>query len=237
MNPSYLAQIMIVEDEVEIRELMALHLLRQKYYVIECGSIEEARLKIKTEKIDLLILDWMLPGASGIDFVKELRQQNFKLPILMVTAKTEAEDIVQGLDQGADDYIQKPFALQVFLARVRTLLRRSLDLKAQQDSKSGAFTEISLYGLRMNLEKHEVFLDQNELHLTPSEFKLLWNLISNLGKVLTREKLIEQIQGEGVNVTGRTVDTHIFGLRKKLTHWGDHVETIRGVGYRVNEPG
>lgn len=221
------SQILVVEDEKEIRELMALHLLRQGYKVCESDSIEKARREMSGNKFDLMILDWMLPGASGVDFLQQVRQSKIPTRVLMVTAKADPQDIVEGLEKGADDYLTKPFDPIVFMARVKAILRRS-EGGTEVDSD-----QISMDGLSVNFATYEVKLNQEKLHLTPSEFKLLAIMLQNRGRVLTRDHLIENIQGEGINVVGRTIDTHVFGLRKKLKEWGDHIETIRGVGYRV----
>jgi Response regulators consisting of a CheY-like receiver domain and a winged-helix DNA-binding domain len=220
--------VLVVEDELEIRELMALHLLRQGYRVTECGSAEEALQELGKSKYHLVVLDWMLPGLSGVDILETVKQTNPTPSVLMVTAKTEPQDIVAGLEKGADDYMTKPFNPQIFLARVKALLRRTVKAPAE-DSKD--ISEIS--GLKVNFKTYEISFKDSPLHLTPSEFKLLGALIQSDGRVLTREQLIENIQGEGINVIGRTIDTHVFGLRKKLGDWGDNIETIRGVGYRV----
>lgn len=218
---------MIVEDEKEIRELVALHLLRQGYQIVEASSAEEALKLLTTQKFSIFILDWMLPGLGGVDIIPKIKAAHPQASVLMMTAKTEAQDIVEGLEKGADDYITKPFEPSVLMARVKALLRRSA---AMEEPISD---QIVLGSLDMNFVTYKIAVANEELHLTPSEFKLLTALVQNHGKVLTRESLIEQIQGEGVNVIGRTVDTHVFGLRKKLGIWGDNIETIRGVGYRV----
>ncbi len=215
----------VVEDEFEIRELMALHLSRQGYSVTESGSSEEAIEKMKTQKFDLLILDWMLPGMSGVEFLDRLKTLKLNPRVLMVTAKSEPQDIVFGLEKGADDYLTKPFDPSVFLARVKVLLRR----EGQSPTNPQHF---EWAGLKLNFDAYEVYLDGQQLHFTPSEYKLLATLIQCQGRVLTRDQLIERVQGEGISVTGRTVDTHIFGLRKKLGAWADHIDTIRGIGYR-----
>jgi len=175
---------------------------------------------------------------SGIELLKETSSQ-MRPPVLMVTAKSEAGDIVQGLEAGADDYITKPFEPNVFTARVKALLRRSVSLgrasserptEADKDSKSDL---MNMGKLVMNLATYEVSCGGEPLHLTPSEFKILATMGANQGRVLTRDQLIEVVQGEGISVTGRTIDTHVFGLRKKLGECSELIETIRGIGYRV----
>jgi two-component system phosphate regulon response regulator PhoB len=220
----------VVEDEQEIRELMALHLLRQGFKVTECPSAEDAVNELNQDSnYDVFVLDWMLPGMSGVDLIEKVKTKFPSSSVLMVTAKTEPQDVVQGLEKGADDYISKPFHPTVFIARVKALLRRAQAKKAPPVDSS----EYAMGGLRMNFKTYEISFKSEPLHLTPSEFKLLGSLVQNEGCVLTREQLIENIQGEGINVVGRTIDTHVFGLRKKLGDWGDRIETIRGVGYRV----
>lgn len=219
-------QVLVVEDEREIRELMALHLLRQGYRVKEFATAEDALRDPALEQASLIVLDWMLPGLSGIEVLQQVKRRDPAPSVLMVTAKTEPADIVEGLEKGADDYLAKPFEPGVFMARVKALLRR-----AQVGRAPAMRTTIG--NLSLNLDTYEVTLSGEKLHLTPSEFKLLTAMIHNRGKVLTRDRLIDQIQGEGVSVVGRTVDTHVFGLRKKLGEWADNIETIRGVGYRV----
>ncbi len=222
--------VLVVEDEREIRELMALHLLRQGFKVKECHSAEAAVQEWQKQKFQLFVLDWMLPGLSGVDIISAVKNEQPHASVLMVTAKTEPQDIVDGLERGADDYLTKPFDPSVFMARVKALLRRA---QLPEVGSSGAEGEVQVGLLKMNFKTYEVFVGEENLHLTPSEFKLLGTMIQNRGRVLTRDHLIENIQGEGINVVGRTIDTHIFGLRKKLGEWGDHIETIRGVGYRV----
>ena len=226
--PEVSTAILVVEDEKEIRELMALHLHRQSYQVKECASAEEAMQALEKQEFSLIVLDWMLPGLSGIDVMNFLRHRKDPPSVLMVTAKTEPQDIVHGLEKGADDYLTKPFDPAIFLARVRALLRRS-----QFSKKTEALDQLLLEDLKIDFNTYEVFVRDEKLHLTPSEYKLLTTMVQNRGKVLTRDQLIENIQGEGISVVGRTIDTHVFGLRKKLGDWGDRIETIRGIGYRI----
>ena len=224
------AQVLVVEDEAEIRELMSLLLLRQGHRVQSCGSALEAQESLRKNHYDLIILDWMLPQVSGLEFLKSLQASGSKIPVLMVTAKTEPQDIVAGLEAGADDYVTKPFEPAVFTARLKALLRRS---QKPAGASSGSAEIIKVGGIEMNLATYEVKIEDEIVHLTPSEFKILSQMLQGRGRVLTREHLIEVVQGEGISVTGRTIDTHVFGLRKKMGAQSDWIETIRGVGYRI----
>lgn len=223
--------VLIVEDEKDIADLMALHLKREGIEVEIAENGEQAFQAIEKKSFTLLILDWMLPGISGLEICKKVRQTDSRLkltPILLVTARAQTSDIVLGLETGADDYITKPFDLSVFLARVRALLRRSGGLE-----KPEASNRIQIGAVLLDSERHEVHCKSSPVELTPSEFKLLHAMMKNRGRVLTRERLIELVQGEGVSVIDRAIDTHIFGLRKKLGDCANLVETIRGVGYRI----
>ena len=226
--------VLVVEDEGEIRDLISLHLKREGHAVDEAVTGEQALAKIFANRYDLVVLDWMLPAHSGVEIARMIRSKNQfqSMPLLMVTARAETDDIVMGLEAGADDYLTKPFDPAVLLARVRALLRRGAFLN-QETTTSGPANEYTLGELTLNTDTYEVHCKQEKISLTPSEFKLLVTLAQNRGKVLTRDSLIESVQGEGVSVVGRTVDTHVFGLRKKLGECADVIETVRGVGYRV----
>jgi DNA-binding response OmpR family regulator len=224
------AKILVVEDESEIRELISLLLLRQGHAVQQCSNGKEAQEYLKKDCYDLIVLDWMMPEMSGVDLIKSLTHESKKVPVLMVTAKAEPHDIVTGLEAGADDYITKPFQPSVFTARVKALLRR---LHQKSAPKENSKDEWIFGSLKVNMASYEVHCCDEKIHLTPSEFKLMACMAQNQGRVMTRDQLIELIQGEGINVTGRTIDTHIFGLRKKLSDCADWIETIRGVGYRI----
>jgi len=226
-------RVLVVEDESGIRQLIALHLKREGFDVDEIGDGEQARGLLASRQYDMVILDWMVPSLSGLDLTRWMRkksQLHQRTPVLFVTAKTEPEHVATGLDAGADDYIAKPFDTLVLMARVNALLRRQDWLKAQPGAQN---PRLVLGELVLNTQTFEVTMSGERLDLTRSEFRLLESLLQNQGKVLSRESIIEQIQGEGVNVVGRTVDTHVFGLRKKLGIYADLIETIRGVGYRV----
>lgn len=224
-------RVLVVEDEADIRDLMVLHLSRDGYQV-EAVADGEAGMKfvkdLGRDPFDLLVLDWMLPGVSGIELAKTVRTSS-QVPILMVTARVEPADVVLGLEVGADDYVTKPFEIPVFLARVRALLRRSSTLQAAPGKKK----HYELGGIVLDEDLVEAKCDGSPIHLTHSEFKLLIALMKNQGRVLTRAALIDLVQGSDVSVVDRTIDTHVFGLRKKLGKYGDLIETVRGVGYRV----
>lgn len=226
MNAPKKDRVLIVEDEADIRQLMQMHLSREGLEVLAAENGEKGLQLLGEEKFDLAVLDWMLPGLSGLDLCRKIAG---KVPVLMVTARADTSDIVLGLEVGADDYITKPFDIPIFLARVRALLRRARSLAPKDQQPEW----IELDGLRVNEGEHKATLAGEELKLTVSEFKLLVALLGSRGKVLSRDKLISMVQGSDINVTDRTIDTHVFGLRKKLGSAADLVETIRGVGYRV----
>ncbi len=221
------SKILVIEDEKDVKDLITLHLRREGHDVVAVENGEEGLTLLQNQNsFDLVVLDWMLPGVSGLDICKKVSGQ---VPILMVTARADSADIVLGLEMGADDFVTKPFEIPIFLARVRAILRRAQSPNSQTQD-SGV---LQVDQLRIDLEAHQAFCGQEEVILTPSEFKLLTALLKNQGRVLSREKLIELVQGQGVAVVDRAIDTHVFGLRKKLGACAATIETIRGVGYRV----
>lgn len=226
-------QILIIEDEPAIAELIALTLREFDAHIEKTFSAEQAIFLLQNKSYDLILADWMLPGLQGIDLVSAVKSKNRDQLMLMITAKADADSIVRGLEAGADDYVTKPFDPRVLVARVKNLLRRKQTTETQTQVL-GSTEVIELDGLKYDFGRVEVTFKQNSIHLTPSEFKLLGFLLKSQGRVLTRDQLIDLIQGEDVTVTGRTIDTHVFALRKKLLDWAEHIETIRGVGYRVN---
>jgi DNA-binding response OmpR family regulator len=229
--------VLIIEDEFSISELLKMT-LQDSYFqqfnlkIEQVQSCEQARFLFQNQKYHLVLLDWMLPGEQGIDLLRAMKSshsENATASFLMMTAKSDSESIVQGLEAGADDYVTKPFDFQILKARIKNILSRKVLSQQQLQPKD----QISLLGLDIDFGKVSVVLNQEAIHLTPSEFKLLGFLLKSQGRVLTRDQLIDLIQGQDVSVTGRTIDTHVFSLRKKLGAWSDHIETIRGVGYRV----
>lgn len=219
-------KVLVVEDEKDIRELMVLHLKREGMEITSVENGEDAQRLLHENEYQLVILDWMLPGISGLDICKNLKG---RLPVLMVTARADTADVVLGLEMGADDYLVKPFEIPVLLARARSVIRRAY-LVRQQEQR-----QFQLGQLKIDTDSHQVYCGAESIILTPSEFKLLLALVKHMGRVLPREKLIELVQGQGIAVTDRTVDTHVFGLRKKLGACAEMIETIRGVGYRIKE--
>lgn len=224
------SRVLVVEDEADVRDLIILHLKRDHFDVEAVDDGEKAMKLFSSKPFDLCVVDWMLPGVSGLELTKWMTSQKKNVPVLMVTARADSTDIVRGLESGADDYVTKPFEIPIFLARVRALLRRGKIAR----SGEGSDTKILKIGtLTLHTETYDVMAGSEKLSLTPSEFKLLKALMENSGKVLSRDKLIELVQGEGVVVVDRAIDTHVFGLRKKMGAFADFVETIRGVGYRM----
>ena len=226
-----ITKVLVVEDETDVRELLVLHLKREGFLVNAFEDAESALESFKTQTYDLAILDWMLPQMSGLDLCKQIRTKlNSVLPILILTARADTMDKVIGLEIGADDYLTKPFEIREFVARVRALLRRASNAAtpALNDVKS----EIIIDSLRLSLAAKKIWNHKEELALTPNEFKLLATLMEKPGITFERTQLIELIQGPGVAVVDRTIDTTVLGLRKKLGDKADWVETVRGFGYR-----
>lgn len=225
--------ILVIEDEQDIRDLISFQLKSEGHRVTSAESADKAISVIERgEKVDLFIVDWMLPGSmNGLDFTKKLRAQKIyqETPVIMITAMTQPENIVAGLDAGADDYITKPFDINVLQARVRVQLR-SLRPGTIQPTD-----ELSFGDLKIHVTKCRVFVQTEEIQLTSTEFKILLLLAQKPGHVYTREQFINSIQGESIFVTGRTIDTHIAGLRKKLGSQANVIETIRGIGYRFRD--
>ncbi|MFT5425700.1 MAG: two-component system phosphate regulon response regulator PhoB [Gammaproteobacteria bacterium] len=223
-------KILIVDDEEAIREMLGYTLMKAGYTCIEAGDVEEARDIIKTELPNLVLLDWMLPGMSGIDYARRLRSvpETKELPIIMLTARGSEDDKVRGLETGADDYITKPFSTKELLARVKTVLRRS--------STPNDTVVITVEGLVLDPETYRVTANDEKIELSPTEFRLLHFFITHPERVYSRAQLLDQVWGENVYVEERTVDVHIRRLRKILEpfQYDRYIQTVRSVGYRFS---
>ncbi len=233
------SKVLIVEDELDIGRLLYMQVENMGYQAEHVSSGEEALALLNRNHYDLMLLDWMLPGLSGIEIAQLVRKMDSMkdLAILMLTAKSDPENIVEGLEAGADDYISKPFSTDILKARMSSLLRRVKrgDVVETKNTSTEENDEIEIGPLKVSLKTYKASIQGEALSLTPSEFKLLSTMLQYRGRVLTRQKLIEEVQGEGISVIGRTIDTHVFGLRKKLGDHAELIETVRGIGYRVRD--
>ena len=220
--------ILVVEDEPAIQELIAVNLSFAGHKVLRADDAEQARVLIDAELPDLILLDWMLPGLSGLQMARQLRsdERTKEVPIIMLTAKGEETDKVEGLESGADDYITKPFSPKELMARIKAVLRR----RAPQLTDD----EIEINGLRLDPVSHRVSGNESDIALGPTEFRLLHFFMTHPERVYTRNQLLDQVWGDHVFLEERTVDVHIRRLRKALeaTQHDVMVETVRGSGYR-----
>lgn len=226
--------ILIVEDEADIQQLVSYNLIRAGFHVTCADTGEEALQALRNEKIDCMLLDLMLPGLSGIEVCTEIKKGRAKeysgVPIIMLTAKGEEEDVIAGLECGADDYITKPFSPKVLMARIKAVLRRSA--AGRDEKEEGKPQTIVVGNLTINRGKHQVLLGESEIQLTATEFGILSLLAGKSGWVFTRQQIIDAVRGYDFLITPRAIDVQIFGLRKKLGDAGAMIETVRGIGYR-----
>lgn len=218
-----------VEDERNIRELLVYTLETTGFSAKGLSDGKELSLEIKKEVPELILLDIMLPGEDGYSILKKLKSDSSTrdIPVIMVTAKETEFDKVKGLEGGADDYITKPFGMMEFVARVKAVLRRSQKQNEEKEIKCGE--------LRINSGKHEVRLKGEKIELTRKEFELLQYLVENKGLVMTRNQILCHVWGYDFDGETRTVDVHVRTLRQKLKEAGNMIETVRGVGYRIEE--
>ena len=224
----HLPRVLIVEDESAIAELIAINLRHNGMSPVWAEDGKRAQLEMDAELPDLILLDWMLPGESGVSLAKKWRQdpRTKQVPILMLTARSEENDKVQGLDAGADDYITKPFSTQELLARIRAVLRRRAPEQA-----GGAVT---LGALTLDATTYRVSVDGQAIKLGPTEFKLLNHLMRHPERVHSRGQLLDKVWGDHVFIEERTVDVHVKRLREALGAAGSMVQTVRGAGYRLS---
>ena len=222
--------ILVVEDDSGIKELISFNLSNQGHQVFEANNGELGIEKAREKLPDLILLDLMLPGIHGLDVCRIIKadQETKDIPIIMVTAMGQEEDIVKGLETGADDYITKPFSIKVLLARVSAVLRRSFEEYDQDSDKSLLINGISIKPRLREVRVEDKVID----NLTFSEFQILYLLAGHPGWVFTRYQIIDKIRGDNYPVTDRSVDFQIVGLRKKLGGAGKLIRTVRGVGYR-----
>lgn len=224
------ATILVVEDEPAIQELISYGLRQAGHETFCAGDAEQAMRIVNDVLPDLVLLDWMLPGMSGIEFAKMLRQvpRTKNIPIIMLTARTEESDKVSGLEVGADDYITKPFSPRELVARIKAVLRRR--------SPEAADDIVEIRGLRLDPVTHRVTVSDHEVILSPTEFRLLYFLMTHPERVHSRSQLLDGVWGDHVFVEDRTVDVHIRRLRKILEPVGKDglVQTVRGSGYRLS---
>jgi two-component system phosphate regulon response regulator PhoB len=227
MKPS----VLVAEDEGALVTLLRYNLEREGYRVLEAADGEEALLVAAEEKPDLVLLDWMLPQLSGIEVCRRLRsrQETRNVPIIMLTARGEESDRIRGLDTGADDYLTKPFSMMELLARLRAVMRRIRPSLAED--------VVTVGDIEMDRAAHRVRRGGQEVHLGPTEYKLLDHLIQHPGRVFSREQLLDAVWGSDVYVEARTVDVHVGRLRKALNIDGtnDPIRTVRSAGYALEE--
>ena len=222
------SRILVVEDEADLSDIIAFNLQRAGHTPIQARDGAEGLSLAKRERPDLLILDLMLPKMDGLEVARRLRAEptTASIPIIMLTARADERDQLTGLATGADDYITKPFSIPVLMARVEAVLRRT-----------GAAANMSVAAVgpvKVDLDTHEVSVDDSEVRLTTTEFKLLTALMQADGRVLTRQELISRAMGPGIRVTDRAIDVHLAAVRKKLGSHGGLIRTVRGVGYRMS---
>jgi len=227
-------KILIVDDEIAIRDMIRMSLEMVGFSCLEAEDIRQAHTMIVDECPDVVLLDWMLPGGSGIELLRRLKRdpQTEAVPVIMLTAKTAEDNIVQGLEVGADDYLTKPFPPRQLIARIRALLRRS-NPDSQHNLKVGQ--------LELDNESKRVFLAGQSVELGPTEFRLLEFFMSHPERAYSRGQILDQVWGANVYVEERTVDVHVRRLRKALEVQGGAysklIQTVRGTGYRFSERG
>ncbi|MBV8063663.1 MAG: phosphate regulon transcriptional regulator PhoB [Nevskia sp.] len=224
-------RILVVEDEAPIRDMLRFALERAEFRISLAGDVPEARLRIAESRPDLILLDWMMPGVSGIEFTRELKAgaMTKDIPIIMVTARAEEEDTVRGLNVGCDDYVSKPFSFPELTARIQAVLRRTLP--------GGEEEQLAVAGLQVDAASQRVTAKGEPVRLGPTEYRLLHFFVSHPERVYTREQVLDRVWGQNVYVEERTVDVHIRRLRKALAPHGydGMIQTVRGTGYRFSE--
>lgn len=224
-------KILVIEDEASIRDMLRFALERVDFLVSVAADAPSARLRIAESRPDLILLDWMMPGMSGVDYARELKAapQTRDIPVIMVTARAEEEDKIRGLNIGCDDYVSKPFSFPELIARIQAVLRRSMP--------GGEEERLAVAGLQVDAASQRVTAKGEPVRLGPTEYRLLHFFISHPERVYTREQVLDRVWGQNVYVEERTVDVHIRRLRKALEPYGydGMIQTVRGTGYRFSE--
>lgn len=223
--------VLIVEDEAAIREMVRFALERAGFRVAIASRGDDARLRIADQRPDLILLDWMMPGVSGLELARELKggATTRDIPIIMLTARAEEDDKVRGLNIGCDDYVSKPFSVPELIARIQAVLRRA--------TPGGEEEKLAVAGLEVDHASQRVSANGEPIRLGPTEYRLLHFFVSHPERVYTREQVLDRVWGQGTYVEERTVDVHIRRLRKALEPFGfdDLIQTVRGTGYRFSE--
>lgn len=227
------ATILVIEDEPEIAELLATHIRNAGYLVRVMDRGLAGMTSAQNDRPDLILLDLMLPDVDGLEVCRELQREALtaSIPIIMVSARGEESDIVEGLELGASDYVTKPFSSKVLLARIQNILRRSENTVPA----TGSGEVVNVDGIVIDNDRHEVRIDDKIIDLTLSEYEILHYLARRPSFVRTRDQIISALHGDRVVMSRRTIDVHVTALRRKLGAHGGHIETVRGVGYRLNE--
>lgn len=222
--------VLVVEDEDAIRDMLVMVLEQAGFNATGISDAEQANKSLSDHQPDLIVLDWMLPGMSGVEWARRLKKDQFcrEIPIILLTARGEEEDKVRGLEIGADDYMTKPFSPKELVARIRAVLRRA--------GKIQDLAQITLGDIILDTEQHRLTLGDKQLEVSPTEFRLMQFFMTHPDKVYSRTQLLDQVWGRSVYIEERTVDVHIRRLRKILAEYGreDLVQTVRGFGYRFS---
>ena len=223
------AKVLIVEDETSQLEVLAYNLEAEGFDVVKASDGTEGLMLVREEEPDVILLDWMLPGTSGIEICRQIKMtQEFKsIPIIMISARTKEIDKIRGLETGADDYVAKPYSVLELIARVKAQLRRSRPVVVGE--------QLTFEDILLDSESHKVFRGESELHLGPTEFRLLSTFMEKPGRVWSREQLLDRVWGRDIYVDTRTVDVHVGRLRKALSKDGgpNPIRTVRGAGYAL----
>ena len=222
--------VLVVEDDVDIREMLAFSLEKAGYAVVQTEDAELALEKLGTLLPDIMLVDWMLPGMNGPEFVRRIRRDDLtkNIPVIMLTARSEESDVLKGFETGVDDFLTKPFSPKELLARMKSLLRRS------SNDEDGS---LKVKDMLLDLQAHRLSVAGESVEIGPTEYKLLEFFMQHLDRVYSREQLLDMVWGRNVYVEERTVDVHILRLRKLLSPYGYDklVQTVRGSGYRFSD--